>query len=80
MKNIKYNLGDKVWSIQENKVKELVITRIEYLEYLDSFDSYHRKKITKLKYGLGFKNNEILFVNIEEKEVFKTKEDLIKSM
>lgn len=77
MQNIKYNLGDKVWSIQENEVKELVITRIEYLEW---FDSYHNEKRTKLKYGLGFKNNEILFIDIEEKELFKTKEDLIKSI
>lgn len=76
MKNIKYNLGDKVWSIQENEVKELVVTRIGYLEYFDSC----YKKIIELKYSLGYKKEEIHFTNIEEKELFKTKEDLIKSI
>ena len=63
--NTKYNIGDKVWVMSDNKPTELLIDSIEIF-------------IHSIGYSIWYvdKENE----GYEELQVFPTKEELLKSL
>ena len=76
----KFQLGQKVWSIQDNQIQELEVSRVEfYTRYYDD-----EKNIdTKIVYGLGFNwvddYKDTVYKNVPEHKIFRTKNELIKS-
>lgn len=78
---LKFKLGQKVWSIQDNKIQELEVSRVDFSEMYINDD---RKKHTQILYGLGFgfvdDYRDVEYKNITEDKIFKTKNELIKSL
>ena len=66
----KYNIGDKVWVIVNNKPTELLINSIEI--FIHDMGQY------RIGYSIWYvdKKNE----GFEETQVFPTKEELLKSL
>lgn len=61
----KFEIGDNVWFVSNNKVHQLEITGVEMYVALEG---------TKVKYNL-YDNTEL-----EESKVFATKEELLESL
>ena len=61
----KFEIGDNVWFVSNNKVHQLKITGVEMYVALEG---------TKVKYNL-YDNTEL-----EESKVFATKEELLESL
>lgn len=62
----KYNIGDEVWLLHHNTTKSTKIVGI----YLESFED------TNIIYALKYVDGEEFYEN----QLFKTKEDLLKSL
>lgn len=67
----KYNVGDKVWLITHNTICNLTIKSIMVTSY-PTFNS--------IKYGFGTTEKTRMFDFVEEKFVYPTKEELLKSL
>lgn len=67
----KFNLGDKVWLITHNTICNLTITNIMVTSYPTFYS---------IKYGFGTTEKTKMFDLVEEKFVYPTKEELLKSL
>ncbi|MDM1299944.1 hypothetical protein HXZ94_15725 [Empedobacter falsenii] len=74
---LKFKFGQKVWSIQDNEIQELEISRIDFSHYYSDI----KKEFTQIMYGLGYgyvdDYQDVLFKNIKEDKIFSTKEELL---
>lgn len=78
----KYNIGDTVYIIYENKIQQVLITRIT-ININPKTTFYNPKDIrTTVLYSTKKLNsgNWTDFGSIPEKDIFKTKEELLASL
>lgn len=69
MKESKYKINQKVWSIENDKAGEFTITTI--VKYKEK-DEYY--------YGFGHNRMGYIFANAKESSIFPDKESFIKSL
>lgn len=70
----KYNIGDEVWFIKDNKVQSLKITQLNVLmSLLPKTDGYG----CKINQVVDYSNGKTV---LAEYECFPTKEELLKSL
>lgn len=67
----KYNIGDEVWFMQDNKVCSDTITAIH---------TYRTETISNITYGFGKSIRSQIIAIINERDLFPTKEELLKSL
>lgn len=67
----KYNIGDEVWFMQDNKVCSDTITAIH---------TYRTETISNITYGFGKSIRSQIIAVINEQDLFPTKEELLKSL
>lgn len=75
---VKYSIGQKVWSIQDNKIQELEVSSVVYKEY---YRSDEKDIYVDLRYGLGFNYvddyKDITYRDVLSYDIFSTKEELL---
>lgn len=76
-KEFKRNVGDEVWVIFEDKPQLCYISKMFYFEFISNV-SY--ELIKSEIYSLMSKSDGRYLCQFESKDVFDTKEDLIKSL
>lgn len=69
--NTKYNIGDEVYALFNNKVKNFIITGISIVA---------KEKFPILIRYISFNIITGEYMKIDEKEIFPTKEELLKSL
>lgn len=67
----KYNIGDEVWFMQNNKICSDTITAIH---------AYRTETISHITYGFGTSIHSQVIAIISERDLFPTKEKLLKSL
>lgn len=67
----KYNIGDEVWFMQNNKICSDTITAIH---------TYRTETISHITYGFGKSIRSQIIAIIDERDLFPTKEELLKSL
>lgn len=72
----KYNIGDKVWAIVENRAQYLRIEGVEVSTLTETFDE--SGKLVSYKIRINYYLGDGVWVN--DIDCFSTKEDLIKSL
>lgn len=72
----KYNIGDEVWVISDNKAQCLTITKIRTISHGRVFDEYYTIVDASMHIEYCFSNDEW----VKEKYCFPTKEELLKSL
>lgn len=75
----KYNIKDKVWTIGEGKIVEMYVANIKY-DFVFKSVIYDLSYTLKLIQGIETAYADLGIKNREEKCLFKTKEELIKSL
>lgn len=72
----KYNIGDEVWVIVENKVQRLRIKEVTASAHTATRSEDGRFEVLKFRIVYHFVNGE----QVSESRCFSTKEELIKSL
>lgn len=67
----KYNIGAEVWFMQDNKICSDTITSIH---------TYRTETISNITYGFGKSIRSQIIAVINERDLFPTKEELLKSL
>ena len=67
----KYNIGDEVWFMNENKACSDIITAIHI---------YRTETMSNVTYGFGQSIHSQIIATMSEQDLFSTKEELLKSL
>ena len=67
----KYNIGQEVWFMKENKACSDIITAIH---------TYRTETISNITYGFGESIHSQIIAITSEQGIFPTKEELLKSL
>lgn len=81
----KFDIGQKVWSIQNNKIRESLITEINLGGVRSHPNDAHGLCNTEVVYGLDsnvdrYDDYTPRYENVSERDIFKTKQELIDSL
>jgi len=76
--NYKYNIGEEVWIMYKNNIRETNICGIRARYFIEKNNIVSVHYTGKRKYDLLVDNG--IISNIDEDKIFKTKKDLIQSL